>query len=234
MKLLRRAGQLGLVVLLAVVGLGSYALLRFQLSDEILRHRLELLADDYETLREQYEAVIARTAVTELRVADGQLSVVVRNAAGELREIPTPYDPTHEIYVDYAIVDGRLFVRRVFAEDVPPREGVLVDPALLAIDWDEARAQHGKAAYRTLGEGRWVVTVTGGGALGLAPAPDDPVELSPPPTLRRFEPVEDRVDERLAAVRPAEVWQAMNRSWEGLRPPHPSTREQGAAGDASR
>jgi hypothetical protein len=185
---------------------------RPQLADEILRHRLELLAADYETLRERYEAAIARTAVTELRVAVGRLSVVVRNAAGELREIPTPYDPAREIYVDYAVWDGRLFVRRVFAEDVPPREGVLIDPALLSIDWDDARASHGKAAYRTLGEGRWVVTVTGGGALGLAPAPE-PVDLAPPPELRRFEPLDHQVEERLSEVGPGEVWQALLRSW---------------------
>lgn len=213
MSIIRRMGQLAALALCVALGLGGYALLRAQLADEILRHRLELLAADYETLRESYEAVIARTAVTELRVADGRLSVVVRTAAGELREIPTPYDPASEIYVDYAVVDGRLFVRRVFAEDVPPREGVLIDPALLAIDWDDERASHGKAAYRTLGEGRWVVTVTGGGALGLAPAPE-PVDLAPPPELRRFEPLDHQVQARLAEVRPGEVWQALRRSWE--------------------
>jgi len=210
--LFRGLGWLLLLGTASAALFASYGLLRARVADDILRHRLELLAADYELLREQYEAVIARTAVTELRVADGHLSVVVRNAAGELREIPTPYDPSKEIYADYAVLDGRLFVRRVFAEDVPPREGVLVDPALLAIDWDDGRASQGKAAYRTLSEGRWVVTVTGGGALGLAPAPETPVTLSPPPLLRSFEPVEDRVDERLSEVRPREVWQALRGS----------------------
>ena len=203
---------LGVPLLAGAILVSDYGLLRARLSDEILRHRLELLAADYEALRERYGAVIARTAVTELRVADGHLSVVVRSLDGVLHEIETPYDPTQEIYVDYAVLDGRLFVRRVFAEDVPPREGVLVDPALLAIDWDDVRAGHGKAAYRTLGEGRWIVTVTGGGALGLAPAPDAPPELSPPPRLRRFEPVESRVEARLAEVDVAEVWRALRRS----------------------
>lgn len=215
--LLRGLGWLGILLVLGAGSLAGYGLLRARLADDILRHRLELLAADYAVLHERYQAVIARTAVTELRVADGRLSVVVRDLAGTLREIPTPYDPATEIYVDYAIVDGRLFVRRVFAEDVPPREGVLVDPALLAIDWDEARASHGKAAYRTLGEGRWVVTVTGGGALGLAPAPDEPVQLSPPPALRRFEPVESQVEARLAEVRPEEVWHAFRGSLAEMR-----------------
>ncbi|HKJ24116.1 MAG TPA: hypothetical protein VKB65_04790 [Myxococcota bacterium] len=210
----RALGWLGVLALGGAVGLAGYTVVRSQLSDEILRERLELLAADYEDLHERYAAVIARTAVTELRVADGRLSVVVRGAEGDLREIATPYDPTKEIYVDYAIVDGRLFVRRVFAEDVPPREGVLIDPALLAIDWDAAGAAHGKAAYRTLGEGRWVVTVTGGGSLGLAPAPETPVPLSPPPALREFEPVESRVDERLSEIAPAEVLRAVRRAVE--------------------
>jgi len=211
---LRGLGWLGVLVLGLAVLLAGYSVVRFQLSDEILRERLELLAADYEDLHERYAAVIARTAVTELRVAGGRLSVVVRGAEGELREIATPYDPAKEIYVDYAIVDGRLFVRRVFAEDVPPREGVLIDPALLAIDWDAAGAAHGKAAYRTLGEGRWVVTVTGGGSLGLAPAPEAPAPLSPPPALREFAPVASRVSERLARIEPAEVWRAVRRTVE--------------------
>jgi len=207
--LLRGVAWLGVLAVTAVAAVAVYGVVRGQLSDEVLRRRLDLLAADYEALHERYEAVIARTAVTELHVAEGRLSVRVRDLEGEVHEIPTPYDPTKEIYVDYAVVDGRLFVRRVFAEDVPPREGVLVDPALLAIDWDAESATHGKAAYRTLSEGRWIVTVTGGGALGLAPAPAEPVRLSPPPRLRRFEPVESRVDERLAEIRPGEVWQAL-------------------------
>ena len=213
MRILRALFQvvlvLGVLGVMAFAVVAGYGLLRSQLTDEVLRHRLELLAADYEALHEQYDAVIARTAVTELVVSDGRLSVVVRDLSGETREIETPYDPAQEIYVDYAIVGGRLFVRRVFADDVPPKDGVLVDPALLAIDWDTAEAAHGKAAYRTLGEGRWVVTVTGGGSLGLAPAPPAPVPLSPPPELRRFEPVESRVAERLAAVEPEEVWRAL-------------------------
>ncbi|NNL67894.1 MAG: hypothetical protein HKP30_16720 [Myxococcales bacterium] len=209
--MLRGFAWLGLLGLCGLALFAGYGLVRAQFADEVLRSRLELLAGDYRDLHERYEALIARTAVTELRVADGALSVVVRNAHGALREIPTPFDPTSEIYVDFAMVDGRLFVRRVFAEDVPPREGVLVDPALLAIDWEAPGAAHGKAAYRTLAEGRWVVTVTGGGSLGLARAGEAPVVLSPPPRLREFEPVESRVDERLAALGPAD-WIALLRS----------------------
>lgn len=197
----------GGVLLLAVgLGLGGYGLLRAELAAEVYRERLEALAADYASLRDRYEEAVERTAVTELRVEDGRLSVAVRRADGELRVLPTPYDPEGEIYVDFAVVDGRLWIRRVFGEDTPPREGVLVEPRLGEIDWDAAEAAHGKAAYRTLGEGRWVVSVTGNGSLGLERAGEGgAADLAPPPPVRDYEPVAARVDRRLGRIRAGEV-----------------------------
>jgi hypothetical protein len=118
--------------------------------------------------------------VTELVVEDGRLSVAIRDAGGAIRTIETPFDPSREIYVDFVVLDGRLWIRRVFDDRTPPEQGVLVDPALAEIDWSEERAAYGKATYRALGPGRWIVSVTGDGSLGLARSRDDaPSELRP-------------------------------------------------------
>lgn len=216
--MLRALAGIALVALAGTAGIAGYRLLRAELAADVYRGRLEALADDYRTLHSRYEEVVRRTAVTELRVEEGRLSVLVRRADGRVHEVPTPYDPGREIYVDFAVLDGRLWIRRVFGEDTPPREGVLVDPALGAVDWDADDDAFGKAAYRTLGEGRWVVTVTGGGALGLERAgPRAPVELSPPPPIRRPEPVASRVDERLRDVGPGELLAVLLRALAGLQ-----------------
>lgn len=204
---LRWLARIGAALLVGTLAVGGYRLVRTELAAEVYRERLEALASDYASLRDRYEEAVRRTAVTELRVEDGELSVAVRRADGEVRVIPTPYDPRSEIYVDYAVQDGRLWIRRVFADDTPPKEGVLVEPRLDEVDWEAADAAHGKAAYRTLGEGRWVVTVTGNGALGLERVePDAEPELAPPPPVRDFEPVARRVDDRLGRIRPEELF----------------------------
>ena len=136
--------------------------------------------------------------------------VSIRTAAGELRTIPTPYDPDSEIYVDYAVVDGRLWIRRVFDAATPPEDAVVIDPALRAIDWESDRAVHGKAAYRSLTEGRWIVTVTGDGSIGLARAEaGDSLPLVHAPPIRRYGPIEDEVADAMAAFEPREVLRAL-------------------------
>jgi hypothetical protein len=206
-----------LAALAAFAGLAGFRLLRSGVTAEVYRSRLEVLADDYASLRERYDTAVRRTAVTELLVRDGRLSVTVRTAEGVQQTIPTPYDPSREVYIDYVVVDGRLWIRRVFGEDTPPREGIVVDPRLAHVDWNAPGASHGKAAYRALEEGRWVVTVTGDGSLGLAPADGEPIELSPPPPVQRFEPVEGEVDDALRRIGPAEVLHVFARELTGER-----------------
>jgi hypothetical protein len=148
--------------------------------------------------------------VTELVVEDGRLSVAIRDAGGSIRSIETPFDPSREIYVDFVVLEGRLWIRRVFDDRTPPEQGVLVDPALAEIDWSAEAADHGKAAYRALGPGRWVVSVTGDGSLGLTRAREDaPAELAPPPALRSYEPVESEIDDGLGELGAAEVLRAL-------------------------
>src|SRR5690606_20695575 len=86
---------LGLAVLAAAgaATLFGYSFIRADVAQDIYRARLETLSRDYEGLRERYNEAVRRTAVTELVVDEGRLSVRVRNADGVLAEIPTQYDP---------------------------------------------------------------------------------------------------------------------------------------------
>lgn len=199
-----------LAAVFALTGLAGYQLLRTGLAADVYRARLEETVVDYEALRGQYNQAVRRTAVTELVVEDGRLSVAIRDAGGSIRTIETPFDPSREIYVDFVVLEGRLWIRRVFDDRTPPEQGVLVDPALAEIDWSEGQAAHGKAAYRALGPGRWVVSVTGDGSLGLTRGRDDaPAELAPPPPMRSYEPIESELEDGLGELGPAEVLRAL-------------------------
>jgi len=197
---------------LGLAGLAGYEVLRVGLEADVYRERLEQASRDYAVLRDRYDEAIRRTAVTELVVEDGRLSVAIRDAAGTARVIETPFDPSHEIYVDYAVLDGRLWIRRVFDDRTPPGEGVLVDPQLAQVDWDARGEAYGKATYRSLGPGRWVVSVSGDGSLGLVRVPDgERPELAPPPPVRSYEPVEEARDDALRELGFLEVMRALAR-----------------------
>jgi hypothetical protein len=187
----------------------GYQLVRADLAEAVYRERLEGLASEYETLRGRYNDAVRRTAVTELVVEQGTLLVRVRNAQGVIEDIETPYDPGREIFVDYAIVDGRLWIRRVFDALTPPSKGLLIDPSLADVDWDEEGATFGKAVYRSLTEGRWVVTVSGDGSLGLMQAGLEPVRLSAPVALGSFEEMDAELRGRIAEIGMGDIWRQL-------------------------
>lgn len=206
----------GVAILVFVTVGASYRLVRAQVELEVYRHRLGRLAADYDGLRERYNAAVRETVVTELVVEDGLLSVSLRSAEGELRRIETDFDPALEVYVDFVVRDGRLWIRRIFDERTPPGEGLVIDPALASLDWRAEDLAHGKAAYRALAEGRWAVTVTGDGSLGLARAgvPDAPLHAGPP-AVARYAPVEQEVRERLDDYGALEISRALLERWTG-------------------
>lgn len=213
--MISRILSLFLLVLVAISAFSAYRLLQASLAAEVYRDRLAELSADYEQLRERYNDAVRRTAVTELLVEGGQLTVVIRTADGELQSLESSFDPSKEIYVDYVVHEGRLWIRRLFDEDTPPGEGMVIDPRFVAVDWDASRENHGKAAYRSLGEGRWVVDVTGDGSLGLSRRePHERVRLEPPPPVRRFEPIDAAVDDALGAIQPVEALEALARQLE--------------------
>lgn len=188
----------------------GYHLIRAGITEAVYRERLEDVAGRYETLREQFNAAVRRTAVTELVVQDNHLTVRIRNAGGTIRDIPTDYDPRREIYVDYAIVDGRLWIRRVFDALTPPSNALVIDPELAGIDWAEDRATFGKAVYRSLGEGRWVVSASGDGSLGLRLVDaNESVLLVEPPRLGTFKEMDSELKGEIANIGPADIWREL-------------------------
>lgn len=184
-------------LLIAAAGAGGYqyylhntqAARAQKRADELTEQLIELRGS-FDTLREQYNQAVTRTAVTELHVRDGRLSVVVRTIDGDEKRIDTPYDPSGEIYVDYVVMRGRLWIRRVFDARTPPEQALVIDPSLGTLDWDDTELAHGKAVYRRLDEGAWIITVTGDGSLGLARCDDHTdYELAGPPVVRQYEPI---------------------------------------------
>lgn len=201
-----------LLSLTAAAGFGiaaallAYHLTRAGITESVYRDRLEDIASRYESLRDQYNDAVRRTTITELIVTDNRLSVRIRDASGIIREIPTRYDPRNEIYVDYAIIDGRLWIRRVFDALTPPAEGTIIDPQLAGITWDGDRATFGKAVYRSLDEGRWVVAVSGDGSLGLGPALGPVNTLAMPPALGTFDEMNQQLKDDIANIGPSDIW----------------------------
>ncbi len=198
------------VFLAGAVALTTLRMARNEVAAEIYRDRLAGLSSEYESLRGQYNEAVARTAVTELLVDGEDLAIRVRTAQGVERTIETPFNPNIEIYVDYVVLNGRLWIRRVFDAQTPPWAGLVIDPPLEKVDWTSQTASVGKAVYRSLSDGRWIVTVTGDGSLGLAKVdPNATVRLAPPPEVRDYAQVEKEVEEATRRVRMADVWREM-------------------------
>lgn len=199
------------VALMSLLAAGAaylgYRVMKGEIAAAVYRDRLASLARDYETLRTRYNDAVRRTAVTELVVKDGRLAVEVRARDGVMKRIDTPFDPSREVFVDYALVGGRLLIRRVFDAATPPDRGLLIDADLAAVDWASPGASHGKAVYRTLGEGRWTITVSGNGALVLAKnESEEPAPLVAAPPVRTYEEELAQVDAHLGGIGWRDVW----------------------------
>ena len=109
--------RFGLGVVIAAVGsvgaLLGYKGVKSDVEAEIYKERLEAVVAEYEGLRETYNEVVRRTAVTELVVREGgAVTVRVRTARGMIDEIDTRIDARSEVYVDFVVIDGRALIRR--------------------------------------------------------------------------------------------------------------------------
>lgn len=199
-----------LSVAVTVLGIGivsfvGYRVVRADLAAGVYRQRLTGLAKDYEQLKAEYNDAVKRTAVSELVVGDGKLAVRIRDASGVVKEIPTDCDPAREVFIDYVLVDNRLWIRRVFDSKTPAEKAVIIDPGLADIDFNDPRVAHGKAIYRTLGEGRWVISVSGDGSLTLAKARGE-TDLVNAPVVKDYASVEREIDREVQAIGAKDVW----------------------------
>ena len=194
------------LLLFCVIAWVGYHLASAKVELDIYRDRLIAFSKEYESLRLRYNQAVRKTAMTELNVKDGRLSLVIRTLDGVDRAIDTPFDPAKEIYCDYVLMDGRLWIRRVYDAHTPPSKGLVIDDKLEQVDWNNPAARYGKAVYRSLGEGRWIVTVTGDGSLGLTKtdAKAD-VVLSGPPPVRDYDQLEKQISEEMAHVTVCDV-----------------------------
>ncbi len=211
--MLGRIASLALIVVLGGAGFMGFRLLVSGLEAEVYRARLEELSADYDVLRQQYNRAVRKTAVTELVVEGDTLAIAIRTGDGAVMRYDTPFDPSKEIYVDYVVVGGRLWIRRLFDEDTAPGSGMVIDPRFVDVNWSDEDALHGKAAYRELDEGTWVVSVTGDGSLGLARRDEGAVlELAAAPPVRSYSPVDEEVEAVLREIEAVEVLQGLGHS----------------------
>lgn len=194
------------VVLLCVIAVVGYRWASAKAKMDIYSDRLAGLSSEYESLRSAYNQAVYKTAVTELIVEDGRLSLEIRTIEGVKRTIATPFDPADEIYCDYVLMSGRLWIRRVYDAHTPPSKGMVIGNDLEHVDWNDPAARYGKAVYRSLSEGRWIVTVTGDGSLGLAQVDAKAnVTLSPPPPVRDYDQVKKQISQAMARVTVGDV-----------------------------
>jgi hypothetical protein len=210
---MRIVGYILTAALLGGGGFLGYRSVKSEIAAATYRERLADVAAQYEGLRTQFNAAVRRTTVTELVVGEESIAIAVRASDGTRQVVETNLDPRGEIYVDYVVIDGRLLIRRVFDSWTAPADAVLLDQSLVDIDWDDPRADHGKAIYRALSPGRWVVSVTGSGSLGLVRLGDvdstQPADLVRAPELRDFSEVVTSTDTDLEAVGVADAWRWM-------------------------
>lgn len=202
---------LALVTACVAAALG-YQWARASVAQDIYRDRLVMLQDEYRALAEQYNQAVTPRPVTELLVEDGRVCVIVRKGE-ELIRVPTDFDVRkNEVYVDYILADQRLLIRRVFefhpTRAVPPDKVVYVDKDLLEVDWDPQRVPFGKSlSFSRREDGRYIISVTGDGSLGLKQvAEDEPVALQTRPSVKEFDPIDERARQDVEAIGFGDVW----------------------------
>ncbi len=180
---------------------------REEVTSRIYREKLASLAGDYAALADRYNFAIRESAITELEVSEDSVTVVIRTLEGEIRRIDTPYDPNKEIFVDYLVGDGRIWIRRIFDQSTPPSEALVIDPVWEHTDWSSNDLQYGKAVYRALDPGIWSIQVNGSGALSLEPSDSSRIQmLTPSPEIKSYEEIQLNLDQEVKDIGVADLW----------------------------
>jgi len=193
-----------LTTLLVVCG---FFWLREEVTSRIYRNKLETLAGEYAALADQYNHAVRQSALTELEVTTDSVTVLIRTIDGQIRRIPTPFDPRREIFVDYLVGNGRIWIRRIFDQATPPEKALVVDPVWEAVDWKKAGLNYGKIIYRSLQPGLWSIQVSGNGALTLEPVAETRVEqLVASPEIQTYEEIQIKLDQEVKDIRFRDLW----------------------------
>ena len=197
-----------LVGVIAICAVALWRQSRGNIVAGIYRQRLEEVSARYQELRGQYNEVVRKTAVTELVVDGGRVSVVVRTAAGIVETIPTHLNADQEVHVEYLVLDGKLWIRRVYTLSDPDSAGqaaasvAMINPSLAQPPWSTDSTLKGLSVFRkNLTPGRWVVTTTGNAALDLKKLPEGQCsQLASPPPVRDFPAMEAQIRDEVARL----------------------------------
>ena len=206
---------------LALIALGAATVAGYQwakasVAQDIYRDRLTSLQADYQQLAKEYNQAITPRPVTELLVEEGKVCIIVRKGDGEIIRKQTPFNAwENEVYVDYLLVDGRLLIRRVFEirEDEASSKPFIIDGELVEVDWEAQQIPYGKAIYKGhMPDGRWVISVTGDGSLGLKQVSESTeIELEVQPKVKEYEPIDERADEAVEKIGVGDVWRHLTK-----------------------
>ncbi len=194
-------------LLLAGLMVCGFFWLREEVTSRIYRQKLETLAGEYAALAEQYNYAVRQSAITELEVTESSITVLIRTIDGQVRRVPTPYLPDREIFIDYLVGQGRIWIRRIFDQQTAPEDALVIDPIWEVVDWQDASLQYGKVIYRSLSPGIWSIQVSGNGSLSL-----EEVEASRPEALaadlqlRSFEEIRLSMDEEAKSITLQDMW----------------------------
>jgi hypothetical protein len=204
--------KLGVVAFILLTGLAVWLAYRYaqaMFAEDLYRQRISALVKDYESLRSSFNAAVKKTAVTELLVNDdGSICVVFVNMDGSEVVQPTKFRMGSEVFVDFVVIDGRLFLRRVFDENTKPSEALVINPELQKVEWQSGKIAGGSAPYTQINKtGRWVVNVNGTGALEIRhtdeKAPRTPLVATP--AVKDFSTVDKELDAQLEQITAADV-----------------------------
>ena len=181
--------------------------LKEEVTSRIYRNKLEVLAGEYAALADQYNHAVRQSAITELEVTADKVTVLIRTIDGEVKRIPTPFNPKKEIFVDYLIGNGRIWIRRIFDQATPPEQALVVDPLWDLVDWKKAGLNYGKIIYRSLEPGLWSIQVSGNGALTLEPvATSTMASLVASPEIRSYEEIQLELDQSVKDIQLKDMW----------------------------
>jgi len=188
--------------------LSGFFWIREEVTTRIYREKLQDLSQEYAALADRYNHAVKQSAVTELEVTQDSLSVVIRTIEGTIRRFDTPYNPKNEIFVDYIVGNGRIWIRRIFDESTPPEDAMVIDPLWEVVDWKMSGLDYGKIVYRSLEPGLWSIQVSGNGSLSLEPVDSSRIaSLQAAPDLRRFEEIRLSLDREVENISLGDIFQ---------------------------